>query len=97
MAKLSEHHQLIYSRVEDIKQQLERPQSIQQKIQDGILRGNEIDGQNALTGVSESTDIPYVTRAESPVEQPGQQEVASALETDEDLLSKTQAVQLLWL
>jgi hypothetical protein len=88
MAKLSEHHQLIYSRLEDIKQQLERPQTMQQQIQDGIRGGNEIGGQKALPGVSESTDLPHVTHAESREETPGQQEVASALETKEDLLSK---------
>jgi hypothetical protein len=88
LAKLSEHHQLIYSRLEDIKKNLENPQIIPQQIQDGAMGGTVFCGQRALLGASESQDLPDGTHAESWEETPGHQEVTSAVGVHEESVSE---------
>jgi hypothetical protein len=88
LAMLSEHHQLIYSRLEEIKESLGNPRIMQQQIQDGVLGGTGFCGPKALLGSSESTHLPNLSHAESCEETAGHQEIASAVGVHEESLSE---------
>ena len=53
IANLSEHYQLISAEMEELKQQIKKPQIIQQNIRSSLLSQNTRLGQKALPGLQE--------------------------------------------